>query len=172
MPIRRIAVAAAACLSIVGLFAWAQNRKAGLWEVTSNMTWQQSPLPPGTTMPAGTNSTFAGGSHTTEICVTQDQIDKFGTAPPQTQRSCQVTNIVKKPNGMTAELICTAPMAGRGDIEASWTDDSHTSSKMHFTGNMQMGPNPKTIEWTIESTSVYKGTECGNVKPFIMPTQK
>jgi hypothetical protein len=29
-----------------------------------------------------------------------------------------------------------------------------------------MGPNPMTIEYTIESSSVYKGPDCGSVKPM------
>ena len=31
---------------------------------------------------------------------------------------------------------------------------------------MQMGPESKPVEWTVESTSVYKGPDCGNVKPI------
>ena len=47
------------------------NRKPGLWEMTSTMTWQQSPMPPGMQMPAGANNPFGGGAHTSQVCVTQ-----------------------------------------------------------------------------------------------------
>ena len=78
-----------------GASAWAQStRKAGLWEVTSTMTWQQSPMPAG--MPVNPNSPFAGGAHTTQVCVTQAQIDRYGALPPQTRGDCQVTNIQKE----------------------------------------------------------------------------
>ena len=56
------------CFLVVTLAAGAQaNRKPGLWEMTSTMTWQQSPMPAGMTMPAGTNSPFGGGAHTMQM---------------------------------------------------------------------------------------------------------
>jgi hypothetical protein len=165
MRIYRNVIAASACLLVLGLFAWAQTRKAGLWEVTSTMTWQQSPFPAGMG-PSGGASPFGGGPHTSQVCVTQEQIDKYGTVPPQTRGDCQVTNIVKKANGMTADLVCTGHSAGKGTLEASWTDDSHSTSKVHFTGTMQMGPNSTPVEWTVAGSSVYKGADCGSVKPL------
>ncbi len=162
MRIHRNLILVGVCSLAVGLSAWAQGRKAGLWEVTATMTWQQSPFPTGL-------GQIGGGPHTTQVCVTQEQIDKYGTVPPHEQGNCQVTNIVKKANGMTADMVCTGPMGGKGNLEASWTDDSHSTSKLHFLGVMQMGPNSKPVEWTVESTSVYKGPDCGSVKP--LPTQ-
>lgn len=158
MCIRRNAVLVGVCGVALGLYASAQGRKAGLWEVTANMTWQQSPFPAG----MGPMSQ----PHTTQICVTQEQIDKYGTVPPQTRGDCQVNNVVKKAKGMTAELVCTGPMSGKGEIQSSWNDESHATSKVHFLGTMQMGPNPKPVEWTVESTSAYIGADCGNVKPI------
>ena len=52
------------CFFALALFAQS-NRKPGLWEMTTNMTWQQSPMPPGMTMPGG-------GPHTTQMCLTQE----------------------------------------------------------------------------------------------------
>jgi hypothetical protein len=34
---------------------------------------------------------------------------------------------------------------------------------------MQMGPEPTPVEWTNNTTSVYKGPDCGKVKPVEMP---
>lgn len=156
---RRNVLAVSLCVLVLGLLAWPQTRKAGLWEVTSTMTWQQSPFPAGM-------GQIGGGPHTTQVCVTQAEIDKYGTVPPQAHGDCQTTNVVKKPSGMTAEMVCTGPVEGKGKVEASWTDDAHSTAKVHFTGAMQMGSTSKPIEWTIESTSVYKGPDCGNVKPI------
>jgi len=33
-----------------------------------------------------------------------------------------------------------------------------------------MGPNTMTMEYTIESSSIYKGPDCGSVKPLPMPS--
>jgi len=166
MRIPRILFIAGASLAILSVFAWSQTRKAGLWEITSTMTWQQSPFPAGMMSQMGGHTPFGGGPHTSQICVTQQQIDKYGTVPPQTQGDCQVTNLVKKANSMTADLVCTGHAAGKGTIEASWTDDEHSTSKVHFTGTMEMGQESRPVEWTVESTSAYKGADCGNVKPF------
>lgn len=159
---RSVGFAAVSVLALTfTLIAWAQTRKAGLWKVTSTMTWQQSPFPNGISP--------MGGPRASEICVTQAQIDKYGTVPPQTRGDCQVTNITKSAHGMTAEMECSGRMQGKGTVEASWTDDTHSTSKLHFTGEMQMGPNSKPFEWTIESSSVFEGSDCGSVKP--MPAQ-
>lgn len=151
------------CLFALAVFLWAQNRKAGLWEVTSTQTWQQSPFPPGMNPPGG-------GTHTAKVCVTQQQIDQYGGVPPQTRGNCQVTNIVKKDDGMTADLECTGTMSGKGTIEETTSSDGeHAKGKVHFVGSMQLGPNSKPVEWTNESSSVFKGPDCGDVKPIATP---
>ena len=169
MRLNRAAISVGVCLLALCVLAWAQSsRKPGLWEITSNMSWQKSPFPPG--MESMAQSHFGGGPHTSQICLTQEQIDKYGAPPPQTsQRDCQFTNIQKSAHGMSAEMVCTGAMNGKGTMEATWTDDSHTTSKVHFSGTMSMGANSRPVEWTVESTSVFKGSDCGSVKPFTMP---
>lgn len=148
----------AVCLTCVLDFANAQTKKPGLWEVTTTMSWQQSPFP------AGMNP--GGGPHTTQICVTQAQIDKYGSVPPSVHGDCKVTNVLKKSNGMTAEMVCTGHLSGKGDIVASWSDAEHSTSKVHFVGTMQMGPNSQPYEWTAESRATFKSADCGAVKPM------
>ena len=160
----RILAILGCCLFAAGAFLWAQARKPYLWEMTVTQTWQQGPFP------AGANSPFSSPiTHTNQVCLTQEQIDKYGAPVPQS-RGCQVTNIVKKADGMTADMECTGAMSGKGTLESSWIDDSHAKGKVHFIGSIQAGPNPKTIEFTAESTSVFKSADCGNVKPLSAPT--
>jgi hypothetical protein len=148
---------------LAAAIAWAQSRKAGLWEITSNMTWQQSPMPGGGAPPGGA---FGGGPKTSQVCVTQAMIDKFGSPMAQTRAGCQVTNVEKTDHSMSAVMTCSGRMTGSGKIEASWTDSDHAQSKVHFKGSIQAGPNPRPIEWTIDSTSVFKSADCGSVKPI------
>lgn len=140
------------------------TQRPGLYETTSTMTWQQSPMPNGMQMPGS-------GPHTVQVCITQEMIDKYGGPTPQTRGNCHMENVNKSANSMTADWVCTGPMAGKGTVNSSWTADGKATSKVHFTGNMQMGPQSKTIEYTVESTSVYKGPNCGSVKPIPMPAQ-
>jgi len=155
------------CLLAMAVFAAAQaSRKPGLWEMTSNMTWQQSPMPPGMTMPAGANNPFGGGPRTTQVCLTQAMIDKYGAPMPQSRNGdCQIQNVALRPTSMSADWVCSGRMAGRGTLESSWTIPDHAVGKVHFTGTMQMGPNSAPVEFTIESSSVYKGPDCGSVQP-------
>ena len=154
------------CFVALTTKAWGQsNQKPGLWEMTSTMSWQKSPMPAGMTMPGG-------GPHTTQVCLTKELIDKYGTPPPQSRNNqCQMSNIVKKGNGMSADWVCSGPMAGKGTVEATWTDPDHSTSKVHFSGSMQAGPNAMPVEYTIDSTSVFKGADCGSVKPITIPKE-
>lgn len=142
------------------LLASAQTPKAGLYEVTNRMTWQQSPFPEGMQEKPG-----SGAPHTAQTCVTQSQINKYNGPRPQANGGCQITNVQKRYSGMTAEMTCTGSMKGKGTIETIWTDSGHSKSKVHFTGQMQIGTNSKTVEWTIHSEARFTGPDCGSVKP-------
>jgi hypothetical protein len=166
MRTTRICFTLACCLTALTTVAQAQSKpKAGLWEVTSSMNM-------GGSMPQG-----AGGGpmapHTTQVCVTQAMIDKFGgpySNPPR--GDCQVTDIALKENGMTASVACTGQMTGTGTVESTFIDGNSTQTKIHITGTMQMGPNSRPIDITMQSKSVYKGADCGSVKPAAMPASK
>jgi len=163
----RIWIALCCCLFALAVFAWAQvNRKPGLWEMTTTMTFQQSPMPPGVQSPPG--SPFSGTPRTTQVCLTQAMIDRYGAPMPQ-RRDCQVTNVSLRATGMTAEWVCSGQMNGKGSLESSWSDPEHARGKVHFVGTMQMGPRSAPVEWTSESVSTYKGSECGNVQPAPIP---
>jgi hypothetical protein len=164
-----ISVTIACCLFAIAVLAWAQStRKPGLWEMTTTMTWQQSPMPPGMQAPPG--SPFAGGPRTTQVCLTQAMIDKYGAPMPSSQHGdCQIANVVLKATSMSADWICGGRMAGKGKLESSWANPDHAIGKVHFVGTMQAGPNTMPIEYTINSSSVYKGPDCGSVQPAPMP---
>ena len=158
----RVLITVGCCLCALAIFAWAQSvRKPGLWEITTNMIWQQSPMPPGMTMPGG-------GPHTMQVCLTQAWIDRYGAPLPQ-NHDCQVSNVVKRGNSMSADWICSGRMPGKGTVESTLVDPNHAIGKVHFVSTIQMGPNSKTIEYTINTSSVYKGPDCGSVAPPPMP---
>lgn len=171
-------IALACCFLTVALAASAQSgRKPGLWEVTTTMSFggQQMPqmpqLPPGVQMPQGMANPF--GPRTTQVCVTQDMINKYGgpsPSAPNKNADCKMTNISLKPNGMTATMVCTGQMNATGQVEATFVDANTTNTKMHITGTMQHGPNSTPVDMSMSATSVYKGPDCGSVKPMQMPS--
>ena len=160
------------CLLLVAaVFAWAQGRKPGLWEITSTVTLQQSPFPPGMQMPA--SSPLAAGPHISQVCLTQAMIDKFGAPLPQSQTGdCSFANVSKSDHGMTADLICSGRMTGKGTVQSSWSDAEHAKGTAHFTGTVVGRNGTVPLEWTRESTSVFKSADCGSVQPVPIPADK
>ena len=105
------------------------------------------------------------GPRTTQVCVTQAQIDKYGAVPPQTRGDCQMTNLVKKADGFAADISCTGQMQSKGTVEATYDGQGHGKTKMHMVGTMSRGPQSAPVEYTMLSDSTYKGEDCGSVKP-------
>jgi hypothetical protein len=122
------------------------------------------------TLPAGVASPFSGSTTTTQVCLTQAQIDKYGAPMPQTRSGCQITNVVLKSSSMSADWVCNGQMNGKGSLESSWPDGVTAKGKVHFVGAMQSGKGSMPVEFTVNSTSVYKGPDCGSVKPQAMPS--
>jgi len=153
------------------------NQKPGLWEVTTQMNMsgagapQMPQLPPGVQLPPGIRMPSPYAPHTTQVCVTQAMIDKYGgptSAPPN--GNCKVTDVAMKPDGMAANIVCTGTMNTTGTVQSTWTPDgSTTKTTIHMTGTMQVGRNNGPIDMTINAASTYKGPDCGNVKPMTMP---
>lgn len=162
------------CVLAASIFAFAQaSRKPGLYQMTVTMTWQKSPMPPGVTLPSGVQNPFGPTTHTSDVCLTQEMIDKYG-APlnaSQAGEDCTVSNIVRRPDGMTAEMTCTGRMNAHATIDSSWSGNT-AHATVHFIGTTSMGPNSIPVEYTVVSDSTYKGADCGSVKPLSMPASK
>jgi hypothetical protein len=136
------------------------TRRAGLWEISTTMTWQQSPFMPGVVSGIG-----AGGKHTRRLCLTQEMIDKDGALLPQSHGDCSIQNKVMRQGGMAADWVCTGKIRGSGALETNWSDLEHATGRLHFAGTFQGGSEAFPIEWTTESSSVFKSEQCGVVRP-------
>lgn len=130
--------------------------KAGLWEVTTTMTWQKSPVRPG--MPGGPP---AAGSHTTAVCLTQAMVDA-GALFPQSRGECHIQNKVVKPGTLTANYLCTGKMKGMGNLESTFPDLEHVNGSIHFLGTLDVDRKAQPIEWTTTSNAVFKTAQCPN----------
>jgi hypothetical protein len=159
----RFCVAMGCLISMATIVTSAETRKAGLWELTTTMTWQRSPSAQGLPVKAGT--------HTSQVCLTQEMIDKYGALLPQSKGQCSVVNRVMTPQGETADYVCSGKMSGKGTLESSWSDAEHSHGKLHLVGTLEVGSMRKPIEWTNESSSVFKSSNCGNVVPQALPTR-
>jgi hypothetical protein len=173
----------ACCFLVLSTVAQGQaKQQPGLWEETVSMSMggasapQMPQLPPGVQLPPGMQmpqiaSPYA--PHTMQVCVTQAMIDKYGgpySSPPK--GNCTMTNVVMTPTGMTAKMVCTGQMNATGTVQATFVDANTTKTTMHLTGTMQAGQNSMPVDMTMQSTSVYKGPDCGSVKPMAMPASQ
>ena len=151
----------------VGLFAvsavaMGPEKKPGLWEVTSTMTWVQAPFP----------QVPPSAPRTNKVCITQEMMDKYGAIQPSAERGdCKMENQSMTASGFTADLVCTGQINGKGSFQSTWTDSEHSSGTMHFTGSFNMGGQQKPVEWTNKYSSTFVSSDCGSVKPPPMPKQ-
>ena len=146
-----------ACLFASSLTASPQDRKPGLYEMTMVTT---TISPSANTYPP----------RTMQYCLSQEMIDKYGAMVPETPtRACQLANVVKKPGGMTADLVCSGFIVGKGTLVVNWSDSEHSKGNLHFSGTIRPGENEVKIEWSAVTSSVYKGPDCGAVKTPSMP---
>ena len=147
-------------MGVGAVTASAGTREAGLWELTTTTTWQKSPAVSG----GGTGS-LKDSTHTTQVCLTQDMIDKYGALLPQSRGECSLSNKILNPGSITADYVCTGTMNGKGDLVSTWVDSEHSKSSVHFVGTLRAGSTEQPIEWTTESVAVFKSANCGTVKP-------
>jgi hypothetical protein len=160
----RVWIALACMLFAVSQALWPETRKAGLWEITTTTTLQQSPFIAGSV-----NGPTMGGTRTSQVCLTQEMIDKYGALLPQSRGQCHIANKAMQSGGMTADWVCSGRITGQGSLESVWSDLEHSKGKLHFVGKFQMGSEAKPIEWTTESTAAFKSSDCGSVKPMPLP---
>src|ERR1700722_47844 len=93
------------CLFAASLAASGQERKPGLYDVTvatTTVSPNSSAYPP----------------RTTQMCFTQEMLDKYGAiVPDRLTNLCQFVNVVKKPGGMSADIVCSGAINGKGALE-------------------------------------------------------
>ncbi len=140
------------------------TREPGLWEITTTTSWQKAPEVPGVEA-----EKLRGGTHTTQVCLTQEMINDYGALLPQGRGQCSIQNRVITGAKVTGEYVCTEMMDGKGQLESAWTDPEHAAGKVHFVGTFVVGSGRQPVEWTTETTSTFKSSSCGLIKPKQLP---
>lgn len=161
----RLWMIAACVISAGSLYAVsAASRKPGLWELTTVTTWQKE-----SSIDGPESGKLRGGTHKKLMCLTEEMIDQYGALLPQAHGQCKIENRVVTPGKVTGDYVCTGMMSGQGVVDSVWTDDEHAHGTLHFIGTMLAGRGPEPIEWTTTSSWVFKGSDCGNIKPAPLP---
>lgn len=162
-----LSIAFGCCLGFGSLaFSGTATRPAGLWEMTTTTTWQKSPDVPGA---QPDQSKLRESSHTTQVCLTQEMINDYGALLPQSHGNCLIENRAIAGDKITADYVCNGLMTGKGALESVWVDTEHAKGKVHFVGTYLVGSEHRPVEWTTESTSIFRGSSCGLIKPKVLP---
>jgi len=107
------------------------------------------------------------GSHTTQVCVTQAMIDKYGGPTSNPGRgNCQMTDVSLTASGMTAKMSCSGQMNMTGTVQTTFVDANTTKTTVTMT---MTSPNGQTMNMTTQATATYKGADCGSVQPMAVP---
>lgn len=130
----------------------------------STTTWQKAPQIPGEQA-----DKLHAGTHITQLCLTQEMINDYGALLPVSHGQCTVENRAMSNGKVTGDYVCKGMMTGKGKLESEWIDVQHGTGTVHFVGTFMVGAEKQPIEWTTESTSTFKSSSCGGIKPNIAP---
>ena len=122
--------------------------KAGLWNITTTMNFGAGmPQMPqmtaeqmeqmrrmGVQMPA----MMLGKPVTTQRCVSPQ--DAASSRPPAVTRDgdkCEMQNFQTRGRTITADMVCTGDMNGKGDLQFTYDSDEHYTGLVDFKGTAQ-----------------------------------
>jgi len=155
-------------IATVPVTAIAGHGKAGLWSVTTNMGGMPQMQMPQMT-PEQMQQMQAMGVHmpqsgphgmTTQYCMTEAEVNADGP-PPSLQKQCKMENMHVTGNTMSADMVCTGEMQGRGHMTVTYDGPEHYSGKMAFTGSA--GGQTRNVTDTFDGK--WLSPNCGSVKP-------
>ncbi|MFZ6758521.1 DUF3617 domain-containing protein [Undibacterium sp. Ji50W] len=163
-----------ALLIMTGTCLAADKMKPGLWELTikSDAMKAMPKIPPeqmekmkqmGIKMPDMQN-----GAMVQKVCFTKEMVDQDKPPSGGREQQCQNKDFSRSGNSYTSEIVCDMPeMKGTGNVKGSFTPDSLTSV-YDFKGVSHGKP----FSHHTETTGKWMGSDCGDVKPFVMPQKK
>ena len=111
----------------------------------------------------GINLSGPGGAMVMKTCITKEMLAQ-SQLPLQTQGNCTSTTNEKTSNSMKFKYVCTNPVSS-GEGYFTFQNDSSYTSKMTVTSTEQGKPQTTTIE----GAGKWLGTDCGTIKPMVLP---
>jgi hypothetical protein len=158
-------------LLIAAAAGWAQEtKKAGLWLVATTTEIQQQGETSGNFVARGNKVSPGGAEGGLPVCLTHELIEKYGVILPPSLKDCQLSNVVQASDSFKADMSCKGGYNGVGSVESKWSDADHVTGKIRFVSRTRGTENGRSMTWTQESSAVFKGSDCGAVKPRRIPS--
>jgi hypothetical protein len=157
---------AVALLLLAPGMALAGHGKAGLWNVTTTVKMadmpEMSPQVMAMLKQHGMKVPGSGGPISTQVCMTQADVDS--DAPPNVSNrdmQCKTHIIKKTASSVAADMTCSGRMQGTGHLQVAYSGAEHYAGSYRFNGTMEGRPQ--------EMSSSFRGdwvrADCGAVKP-------
>lgn len=156
-------------LILAPVAAMAAHGRAGLWTVTSTMEMPGMPaLPPqAMEMMKSRGMPMPGQPFTTQMCMTQDQVN--ADKPPAMRNqdvSCETKVLSSSASAMHTQVTCKGKVNGTGDMQMTWRGTDHYESNYTFQGTAE-GGRPQNMKQ--HSVGDFVKADCGSVKPMGPP---
>ena len=154
--------AAAALAIVLTPSALAAHGKVGLWEATVQMAGMpaMANLPPQVQAQMKAHGvSMGGGGITSKFCMTA--ADVAGDKPAYKQNpDCTTQNVKVRGNTMSADVICTGKMNGRGHLDVTYSSPEHYTAAQ----TMDMVQEGHPIHSATNIDARWISPNCGNVK--------
>jgi len=155
-------------LILAPVAAFAAHGRAGLWTVTSTMEMPDMPqMPPqALEMMKARGMPMPGQPFTTQMCMTQDQVN--ADKPPSMSNndvSCDTKILSQSPGAMHTQVTCKGKVNGVGDMQIAWRGTDHYEGTYSFKGTADGRPQNMNTRYTGD----FVKADCGSVKPYGPP---
>lgn len=107
------------------------------------------------------------GAMTVKVCMTKAMIERNEPPTGPQESGCQSKNMQRSGSSYSADIICDGPvLKGEGKAKGTFTS-SEVNSIYDFKGTSQGKP----VVMHHETTGKWVSADCGDVKPYDMPTK-
>ncbi|HEV2677057.1 MAG TPA: DUF3617 family protein [Aliidongia sp.] len=142
----------------------------GLWEMQMTMSMGGIQIPAETLEKLKKMGVSPPGQPTTttsQSCVTQQTLDKFGAMPNQNGR-CHQENLQRTDRSMSFDMVCDSPQNNaKGHVTVQFDDRTHVHGTVKMAGTHTDGSG-KTMPFSVDATQSghWLSRECGAVQPM------
>jgi Protein of unknown function (DUF3617) len=184
MNLKHVVLAAMMTPSALTAAAQTQAQAPGLWEHTmrvksqdgqaeqamAEMQKQLAAMPPERrkqleqAMASRGVSMGAQGS-TSKVCLGKEEAAR--AAEPKMPGDCVRKDVQRNGNSMTFKFECTKPRPSSGEGEMTFISDKAYSGKTSVTTEVA----GKSQQMTMEMSGKWISSDCGDIKPLVMPKQ-
>ncbi|HZP10794.1 MAG TPA: DUF3617 domain-containing protein [Nevskiaceae bacterium] len=152
----------------------AKTRKPGLWEVTTQMKFDEGgpQIPPdalekmkalGMKIPG-----MGGEPIVIKQCLTKEQAEKE-QAPQTTDKKngCKTTDFKRSGGKFSAKMVCDGSMKGEGQVEGNYASNGEAyDGTWKFAGTETGHGKPHDVKMSSTFSGKFIGSDCGDTKPF------